>query len=313
MHDRPGSGHLAGTPMASIIVPVYNGAATIGACVASFLAMHVERSRFEIIVVDNGSTDATRDVLQKFGDEVRVLFEPTRGASAARNRGIREALGSVVAFTDADCTVDEDWLATLLESFGDPAIGVVGGMVLSHKPCNRMELFGEMIHDQRAAIEGNELPYVVTGNWASPHAVLLEVGLFDESLRRGQDVDLSWRIHRAGYRLVYQSRARVFHRNERTLWGLMHEGFVHGFHSVRVREKHLARRRSTFGRRLASDMRRLAAKGDRIGSSLWLLFDLAKTFGELLALAGPWKGGDGFPSGVSVMPVPSGSIRVKSE
>src|SRR5262245_13454924 len=99
---------------ATVIVAVYNGASTIEACVASLLALHYPRPDHEIIVVDNGSTDGTAAVLASFGDRVRVLTEPTRGASAARNRGIRHARGRVIAFTDADCTVEPGWLAALV-------------------------------------------------------------------------------------------------------------------------------------------------------------------------------------------------------
>ncbi|MDQ6887484.1 MAG: glycosyltransferase [Gemmatimonadota bacterium] len=310
----------ANASLASIVVPVYNGAATVGECVASLLAMRLDRARFEIVVVDNGSTDATLDMLRGFGDQLRVLGEPTRGAAAARNRGIREALGRVVAFTDADCVVDEEWLGALLESLADPTIGVVGGTVLSRTPCNRIERFGEMIHDQRTAIEDNNIPYVITGNWASPRDVLLEVGLFDESLQRGQDVDLSWRIHRAGYRFVYQPRARVFHRNEHTLWGLVQEGFVHGVHGVRVRDKHLAleprhglSRGTSPGKRLGRDLRQLARKGDRINASLRLLFDMGKTSGELLARARPPKSRDGVRPDAQAAPSVSDSNQVTPE
>lgn len=278
-------------PVASVIVPVYNGAASIAECVASLLALRFPRERLDIVVVDNASTDRTAELLRGFGAEIRVLFEPTRGAAAARNHGIRAARGGLVAFTDADAAVDAGWLAALLPPLSDPAIGVVGGPVLARRPCNRIERFGETIHDQRAAIEESDPPYVDTVNWASRREVLLEVGLFDETLLRSQDVDLAWRIHAAGYRFVYAPDAKLFHRNERTPWGLFHEGWVHGFHIGRVRERHrtLLERRSRRGARLrarlAGDLRGVLRNPDRIHASLQLLFDLGKTAGELAGRA----------------------------
>jgi glycosyltransferase involved in cell wall biosynthesis len=278
-------------PMVSIIVPVFNGAATIGKCVASFLALDYPRDRLEILIVDNGSTDGTAERLRAFGDRIRVLHESTRGAGAARNRGIREARGTVVAFTDADGTVDAGWLAAIVQPLRDPTVGIACGPVLSRRPCNRIELFGERIHDQRSAI-AQRIPYVASGNWASPRALLIDVGLFDEALLRGQDVDLSWRVGYAGYRFAYAAHARVYHRNERSLRGLVREGFVHGFNGVRLRDKHAALgapagagRRSNAYRRLYWDLQRLARDDDRMNHLLRLVFDLGKSAGELWALA----------------------------
>ena len=103
---------------ASVIVPVFNGADTIGECLASLLALDYPPSGFEIVVVDNGSTDGTAAVVAGLGGRVRLLHEPVRGASAARNRGVRAARGRLVAFTDADCAVEPHWLARLVEPSG---------------------------------------------------------------------------------------------------------------------------------------------------------------------------------------------------
>lgn len=286
---RAGTG--VGPPPVSIVVPVYNGAETIGECVASLLALDYPRDRREIVIVDNGSTDRTMERLSAFGADIRVLHERTRGAAAARNRGIRDARGTVVAFTDADCTVDAGWLAALVAPLQDPVIGIACGPVRSRTPCNRIERFGELIHDQRSATQ-QVVPYVASGNWASPRALLIDMGLFDESLRRGQDVDLSWRIGLAGFRFEYVADALVYHRNERTLWGLAHEGFVHGFHNVRVVDKHAAlgtpggaRRRTQVRRRLTQDLRGLVREDDRVNGLLRLVFDLGKSAGEIWALA----------------------------
>lgn len=280
------------TPRASVVIAVRNGASAIGDCVDSVLATEAGDLAFEVIVVDNASTDGTRAILEGYRGAIRLLHEETRGAAATRNRGIREARAELIAITDADCIVDRHWLPRLVEPLSDPSVGVVGGAMLSRRPCNRIEAFGERIHDQRAAIEHFEPPYVISANWASRRAVLLEVGLFDESLLRGQDVDLAWRIHRAGYRLVYQDGAPIYHLNERTLPGLVHEGFTHGYHGVRVLGKHRTggesrgmRGGTRIGRRLARDLRAIFVDRDHVAASLQLLFDLGKSSGELFALS----------------------------
>lgn len=278
-------------PDATIVVAVFNGAQTIDACVSSLLALRYPRERVEIIVVDNGSTDATLERLQAFGSAIRVLHERTRGASAARNAGVRAARGTMIAFTDADCTVEPEWLGALVAPLGDGHVGVVGGRILSRVNGNRIERFGDVIHDQRRAIEDEDPPYVASGNWASRAGVLMQLGLFDESLRRSQDVDLAWRAVQAGFRLVYAPGAIVYHRNERTIWGLINEGYVHGLHGVRLSRKHEAvwphvrRRPTTAWRYLAGDLRRFASGGDRVTTALTLLFDTSKAAGEWSALA----------------------------
>lgn len=280
-----------GCPDVTIVIAVYNGAPTIAACVSSLLGLCYPREHVEIVVVDNGSTDATLERLQAFGSAIRVLHQKTRGASAARNAGVRAARGTIVAFTDADCTVEPEWLGALVAPLVDRGVGVVGGPILSRIDGNRIERFGDVIHDQRRAIEDDAAPYVASGNWASRADVLLQLGLFDESLRRSQDVDLAWRAVQAGFRLVYAPDAIVHHRNERTIWGLINEGYVHGVHGVRLSRKHEAvwphvrRRPKTAWRRLLRDVRRLASGGDRVTSALTLLFDTGKAAGEWTAMA----------------------------
>src|SRR5207253_10438195 len=141
--------------------------------------------------------------------QIRVLTQPKRGSSAARNTGIVQAKGECIVFIDADCVMEPDCLRQLLPPLSDPAVGITGGEILSIRPCNRIELFGEKVHDQQKAMEEFVPSYAISMNWASRRAVLESVGLFDEALLRGGDVDLAFRIGAAGYRLVYCREARV--------------------------------------------------------------------------------------------------------
>lgn len=277
-------------PRVSVVVPVFNGEATIEACVASLLSQEHLSSAPEIIVVDNGSTDGTDRILRSF-ESVRVLREAIRGSAAARNTGVRAATGSVVAFIDADAAAERDWLAALLGALREPDVGIVGGAILCRRGGNRIERFGERIHDQRRAIEEERPPYVDACNWASPRSVLIDAGLFDETLLRAQDVDLSWRIHRRGGRLVYAPHAVVRHHNERTLSGLVHEGYVHGRHGVTLGRKHAAdwpharRRMSRTGRRLARAVAGVVGAESFTDGLIELAFELGKCAGEMRALA----------------------------
>jgi len=161
-----------------------------------------------------------------------------KGSAAARNKGILKANANIIVFTDSDCIVDREWLRHIVSPLNDERIGIVGGKILAKRPCNELEKFGEKIHDHENIIKKLKPPYVITMNWASRQAVLKELGLFDEKFIRGQDVDLSFRILKKGYELVYEPKAIVYHRNENTLLGLFLEGYAHGFNSLRIIKKH---------------------------------------------------------------------------
>src|SRR5262249_31588358 len=105
---------------ASVIIPTYNRAGRISHCLE---AMRTQESgcEFEIIVVDDGSTDETLRVLQRFS-EVRIISQSNAGPAAARNRGVREASGEIVLFTDDDCEPFPNWLTEMLRPFADPMI-----------------------------------------------------------------------------------------------------------------------------------------------------------------------------------------------
>ena len=220
------------------MIPVLNGEQTIGYCIDSLLQLQYPADRVELLVVDNGSRDGTAAVLRQYAGRIVQLQEAARGPGAARNAGLRAAGGDVVAFTDADCRADPEWLGAVIAPLEDPRVGIAGGPIRALPPANDVEQFGEVIHDHRQAIEVYEPPYAITMNWASRRAVLQELGGFDERFLRCEDVDLSYRMTQAGYTLAFAPAAVVYHRNEDRLAGLFREGFAHGFHGVLALKHH---------------------------------------------------------------------------
>lgn len=231
---------MSWSPTVSVVIPAYNAQATLSACLASVCALTYPKPKFSVLAVDNNSTDATRSIIESFAPQVQYLAAKKQGRGAARNCGIAHAESDVIAFTDADCVVDADWLTALVEPLSDETVGIVGGANRATRPCNAIELFGEQIHDHEKALTVYEPPYAITMNWASPRVLLQTLNGFDETLRRDEDVDLAWRILQHGKRLVYQPRAIVAHANENTLRGLFHEGVKHGYYSVILNRKHAA-------------------------------------------------------------------------
>lgn len=217
------------TPDVSVIIAVRNGAHEIRGCVESVLGSRFPREKMELICVDNASTDNTLSVLQSFGSAIQVIQESKRGAGAARNAGIRQASGTFVAFTDADCNVHPDWLANLLNPLRSDQACAVGGKILARPQAGFVERFGELIHDHRQAIQVYRPPYIISMNLASRRDLLLSMGGFDERWIRMQDVDLSFRLLAAERRLGYCDDAIVYHHNRDTIPKLLREGFTHGY------------------------------------------------------------------------------------
>ena len=226
------------TPNVSVVVPVRDGEKTLEACLRSLLRLAYPPHKVELIVVNNGSTDRTGEILATYGDKIRSLLETKRGPAAARNRGLRVARHEIIAMTDADCVVDSEWLRRLVEPMQDPTVGLVGGSILSQQPCNSIQRFGERIHDHHSAIEVWEPPYVITMNWASRRSLVQRLNFFDECFIRNEDVDFSYRAYEAGIKFTFAPQAIVRHENERTYSSLFREGYQHGFYSVQTIKKH---------------------------------------------------------------------------
>src|SRR5438128_127479 len=105
---------------ASVIVPVRNGGPVLGACLAALVGQEWAPEQYEVIVVDDGSTDASAEIAQAAG--ARVISQANRGRAAARNVGAFAARGEILLFTDADCVPAADWVRRMLEPFADPVV-----------------------------------------------------------------------------------------------------------------------------------------------------------------------------------------------
>jgi len=220
----------------SVVVPVYNSERFIGKCVASLLSSNYNPSSFEIICVDNGSSDGSLRILRSFEPRIRVLVEPKRGPAAARNAGLREARGEFVAFTDSDCIVDPGWLAAMVRALRQGTVDAVGGRILARPEAGVIDRFGELVHDHQKAIEVFQPPYIISMNLAMGRDLLLSLGGFDERWLRIEDVDLSYRLLAAEKRLGYCNEAAIYHHNRDKLWTLAREGYLHGYFAAAFRK-----------------------------------------------------------------------------
>lgn len=201
----------------SVIVPVYNGEKTIDMCLKTLGELDWPKEKLELIVVDNKSTDRTCDIIKKH-PYVRLLHEnKILTASAARNRGIQNAKGDIIAFTDADCKPTSQWLNKLLKNADDQSIGCFIGEVKPLPPKNVIEkYFNENFWHNKPNEEG--LPRAKTANCAYRKSVFEQIGLFDPELNTAEDSDL---LHRfatiTDLRWIFCENAVVEHKNKDTL------------------------------------------------------------------------------------------------
>lgn len=112
--------------MISVIVPVYNTAQYLERVFAALLKQDYPQDAYELIFVDNGSSDNSIAILERF-PQIRLFREPERGSYAARNHGVREARGDILAFTDSDCYPVPGWLNAIVRSFSEPGAQVLLG------------------------------------------------------------------------------------------------------------------------------------------------------------------------------------------
>jgi glycosyltransferase involved in cell wall biosynthesis len=196
----------------SVIVCTRNGGARIANCLRAISEM--EGVSFETIVVDDGSTDNTKEfVAEKFPD-VRLLSIPPSGLSAARNIGAEAATGEILAFTDDDCEPDREWLVRLGRAFLDSEISAAGGPNLPPPARTPIEAVirsapGAPSHVLFDDTHAEHLPGC---NIAVHRAAFDAIGGFDPIFRTaGDDVDFCWRLSDAGHRLGFVPGAFVWH------------------------------------------------------------------------------------------------------
>ncbi len=211
-------------PLVSVVIPVRDEERNLRACLDSLLAQrHVE---LEIIVIDDGSTDATAEILREYGSRVRTLQTGGVGPSRGRNLGVALSAGEYVAFTDGDCVCDPLWLSELLRPLREqPDAGGVGGAQLTPADdppyARRVGAFlqaagfvGE--YTKAAAGRVAAARHNPTCNVLYRRAVFDAVDGFLEWLWPGEDVEFDRRVRRAGFRLLYNPAALVYHHRPDT-------------------------------------------------------------------------------------------------
>jgi len=230
---------LSLAPKISVVIASYNGAPTLRACLQSLEQLNYPN--YEVILVDDGSTDATQEIANEF-PSVRFFRHATnQGLGIARNTGIAAAIGEILAFTDSDCRADEDWLHYLIGDLLNSRFAGIGGHNFlppddaSTAACVMVSPGGPahvMLTDRLAEhIPGCNMAFY---KWA-----LESIGGFDPIYHKaGDDVDICWRLQQRGYRIGFSPGGFVWHYRRNTVSAYLKQQAGYGDAEALLERRH---------------------------------------------------------------------------
>ncbi|MCC6081345.1 hypothetical protein COC60_06190 [Bacillus thuringiensis] len=214
----------------SVTVCTYNRGNIIGECIESILKNNIEKDLFEVLIIDNNSTDNTKEVVEQFClkySNVRYIREEKVGLSYARNRGIKEANGTIIAFIDDDVKVNENYIKYIIDFFNENSTEVcISGKVIPVWDFEKPEWFvsdfasiiGETTYGETVCtLKFREYP--IGCNMIFKKNIFNKVGLFNtelgiqgDKLYLGEEVDICDRILKLGKKIYYLPNAFVYHK-----------------------------------------------------------------------------------------------------
>ncbi len=225
-------------PRISVVICAYNAERTMDACLSSLRTLRYPN--YEVIVVNDGSTDRTLKIAQRY-PEVRIVSQANEGLSVARNVGIKHATGDIVAFTDSDCVVDPDWLTYLTYKFVHSHFVAVGGPNLpppedARVPACVAAAPGGPTH---VLIDDEVAEHIPGCNMAFLKTALDEIGGFDPLHRAaGDDVDVCWCLQNQGHSIGFSAAAMVWHFRRNTVKAYLKQQMGYGKAEAQLYFKH---------------------------------------------------------------------------
>ena len=226
-------------PEISIIVPARNAGRIISDCLDALQNQELDFESYEVILVDDGSSDDT--ALKGNRDNVRLIRQQPLGPAAARNLGARHAHGQILLFTDADCRPEKNWIHEMTLPFRDSTVSGVKGIYRTDQK-SLTARFVQMEYEgkyQYMAKQG-DIDFIDTYSAGFRKEVFLSLGGFDETFPGAsvEDQEFSFRMHEAGYRMVFTSKAVVTHFHVDSFSKYLRKKFKIGFWKFRVLKRH---------------------------------------------------------------------------
>ena len=235
------------SPLVSVIIPVRNEEEFIAQCLRSVLDQDYPKDRMEVLVVDGGSEDRSREIVAGFGSRrprVKLLDNPQLNAPAGLNLGIREAGGDIIVRVDGHCLLEPDYVSQCVRYLQETGADNVGGL---------MQAVGHGYVGQVIALAinsflgsgGSKFHYASKEQYvdtvylgAFPRHVFDRVGFFNERLMRNQDYELNYRIRAAGGKIFLSPAISSYYRGCSTLRDLWHQYFQYGFWKLEMLQIH---------------------------------------------------------------------------
>lgn len=204
----------------SICIPCFNSENTLAACLDG--VFHQSTRPDDILVIDDGSTDMTAQIAGRFPVKI-IKHGKNLGLAAARNTAIKNTGSEFIAFLDSDCLPDKDWLKNLAERIDSSNVAAAGGKVLESGASSVFDIWRSLHMGQHwGEARKTNPPFLFGSNTLFRREALVSAGLFDEKYRSNfEDVDISDRLRKIGYDLIYEPQATAGHLKEDDLFSLL--------------------------------------------------------------------------------------------
>jgi len=224
---------LIEAPLASIVIPTFNGGSRIGNCLDSLVKQTKGRD-VEILVVDDGSSDNTASIVSRYSS-VRLISQSNAGPAAARNRGALEARRTILLFTDDDCVPMQDWLEAMLGPFKDPNVVGAKGVYRTHQKSLAARFVQIEYEDKYRLMSGlSSIDFIDTYSAGFRRDRFLEMRGYDTSfpVACAEDVELSYRMSARGWKMTFVPGAIVYHTHPDTFLRYLKKKYKFAFWRV---------------------------------------------------------------------------------
>ena len=225
-------------PKISVVIPVYNGEKTLRKCLNSILNQTYKH--YEVIVVDNNSTDKTKRIIEEFqhkDKKIKSVFESYRSRGAARNAGVNVAKGKIIAMTDADCVVPENWIQELIKPIVEERESVVMGfekdLIGNFWTKNIQKSNWQLI---KRSLNGDYVNHIDTKNFAIKTGLIKKMR-FDPKLNNFEDFDLYLRL-KGKIKIRFVPEIKVEHNHKSSFASFVINNFDRAYWATRIMEKH---------------------------------------------------------------------------
>ncbi|MCK9595150.1 MAG: glycosyltransferase [Candidatus Omnitrophica bacterium] len=209
---------------AGVIIPVYNDKDNFKICLAALCAQTYPRDKFEIMIIDDGSTDGLGEWLESYrkpaGLDIKYFYQKNKGPSSARNLGIKYSRGDILAFIDSDCVPQKDWLEEVLRGYASDNVAGAGGVIEALPTGSKVSRYCAYVKMNRTPkIDPGGIAYLITGNASFRRDCLIAAGGFDErfDFPGGEEPDLCYRLKQKGYIFQFNHKAVVYNAHKQNL------------------------------------------------------------------------------------------------